>query len=236
VTGSPDPFEHEDAAYVLGALDRADRTAYEAHLQACPRCTAAVAELAGLPGLLARLPGTPVPPAAPAPSAVPAASAVPEPPPETVLPRLLADVRRARLRRRAWGAAAGVAAAAVLVAGTAAVSGRSAPAATDGVPVALTAVDDAPVRAELRLADVAWGTRVSMTCRYDGPVPGGYDPGSYQLVVVSAEDGSTQSVARWQALPGRDAHVTGSTDLTPEEIAEVQLRDGDGTVLLEGSP
>ena len=48
MTGSPDPFEHEDAAYVLGALSRADRTAYEAHLRTCPRCTAAVAELAAL--------------------------------------------------------------------------------------------------------------------------------------------------------------------------------------------
>jgi Putative zinc-finger len=224
VTGNPDPFEHDDAAYVLGALSRADRTAYEAHLQTCARCSAAVTELAGLPGLLARLPGTP------------AAPAVPDPPPDTVLPRLLADVRRSRLRRRAWGAAAGIAAAAVLVAGTAAVSGRSAPETTDGVPVALAVVDDAPVRADLHLADVAWGTRVTMTCRYDGPVPGRYDLGSYQLVVVSAEDGSTQSVARWQALPGRDAHVTGSTDLAPEEIAEVQLRDGDGTVLLKGRP
>jgi hypothetical protein len=54
--------------------------------------------------------------------------------------------------------------------------------------------------------------------------------------VVSAEDRSTQSVARWQALPGRDAHVAGSTDLATDEIAEVQLRDADGTVLLEGSP
>jgi hypothetical protein len=59
---------------------------------------------------------------------------------------------------------------------------------------------------------------------------------TYSLVVVSTEDRSTQSVAQWRALPGRDAQVTGSTDLRPAQIAEVQLRDADGTVLLEGSP
>jgi hypothetical protein len=43
-------------------------------------------------------------------------------------------------------------------------------------------------------------------------------------------------VASWQVLPGRDAHVAGSTDLRPDQITEVQLRSDDGTVLLEGSP
>ena len=55
-------------------------------------------------------------------------------------------------------------------------------------------------------------------------------------MVVSADGQSTQHVAQWQGLPGKDAHVTGSTDLTPEEITEVQLQDANGTVLLEGSP
>jgi hypothetical protein len=30
--------------------------------------------------------------------------------------------------------------------------------------------------------------------------------------------------------------VAGSTDLSPDQIAEVQLQDGDGTVLMAGSP
>ena len=61
MTGTADPFEHEDAAYVLGALSHEDRLAYEEHLRTCARCSAAVAELAVLPGLLARLPGLPAP-------------------------------------------------------------------------------------------------------------------------------------------------------------------------------
>jgi hypothetical protein len=225
-----DPFEHSDAAYVLGALTHADRIAYEEHLRTCRRCSAAVAELAVLPGLLARLPG------------LPASAAGPEPPPDTVLPGLLAGLRRSRSRRRVLGAAVAVAAAAALVAGTAVVvegvrdddrtPGAVQPA---GVPVAL--VGDVPVRAELRLEGVAWGTRLTMTCRYDGPVPAGAgQPHTYQLVVVAADDAIAQSVGQWQVLPGRDALVAGSTDLAVAEIAEVQVRDGDGTVLLEGWP
>jgi anti-sigma factor RsiW len=227
VTGTPDPFEHGDAAYVLGALSHEDRMAYEEHLRTCARCSAAVAELAVLPGLLGRLPALPTP------------AGAPEQPPETVLPGLLARMRRSRARRRARTAAVAVAAAAVLVTGTAVVTAqtRSAPEVA-GVPVILVAPGDAPVNAELRLEDVAWGTRITMTCRYEGPPPSGpyAAPHTYQLVVVAAADRSTQSVAQWQALPGRDAHVAGSTELSSDEIAVVQLRDGDGTVLLEGRP
>lgn len=224
---SPDPFEHEDAAYVLGALSHEDRIAYEEHLATCVRCSAAVAQLAVLPGLLSRLPGLPAP------------AGPPEQPPDTVLPGLLARMRRSRSRRRTGGVAAGIAAAALLVIGTAVLAGQT-PSAPEpaGVPVTLADVADVPVHADLRLEEVAWGTRITMTCRYDGPAPAEpYESAdTYQLVVVAADGAGTQSVARWQALPGRGASVAGSTDLSPDQIAEVQLQDGDGTVLMAGSP
>ncbi|MEG8182351.1 zf-HC2 domain-containing protein [Nocardia terpenica] len=50
-----DDYATWDAPYVLGALDRAQRLEYEAHLQTCPTCRAAVADLAVLPGLLGRV-------------------------------------------------------------------------------------------------------------------------------------------------------------------------------------
>ena len=40
MTAGPDPFEYDDAAYVLGALSHEGRIAYEEHLQGCARCTA----------------------------------------------------------------------------------------------------------------------------------------------------------------------------------------------------
>ncbi|MER6939657.1 zf-HC2 domain-containing protein, partial [Nocardioides sp. NPDC000441] len=44
-----------DASYVLGALSPSDRRAYERHLAGCSVCHDAVAELAGMPGLLGAL-------------------------------------------------------------------------------------------------------------------------------------------------------------------------------------
>src|SRR5262245_49866304 len=47
--------EHDDGAYVLGALSPAERAAYERHLSTCSFCREAVADIAVLPGLLGRL-------------------------------------------------------------------------------------------------------------------------------------------------------------------------------------
>ena len=50
-----DPYAMWDAAYVLGSLSGHERREFEAHLATCPRCRAAVAELSGIPALLAQL-------------------------------------------------------------------------------------------------------------------------------------------------------------------------------------
>ena len=44
-----------DAAYVLGSLTSSERREYEAHLESCKRCRAAVGEISGIPALLAML-------------------------------------------------------------------------------------------------------------------------------------------------------------------------------------
>jgi anti-sigma factor RsiW len=44
-----------DAAYVLGSLTSNERREYEAHLETCKRCRAAVGEISGIPALLAML-------------------------------------------------------------------------------------------------------------------------------------------------------------------------------------
>ncbi|WP_345711797.1 anti-sigma factor family protein, partial [Kineococcus glutinatus] len=53
---SADAFETSAGPYVLGALSSAERIAFEEHLPGCARCRAALEELAGLPGLLSRVP------------------------------------------------------------------------------------------------------------------------------------------------------------------------------------
>ncbi len=53
--GDDHPYRTWDAAYVLGSLSSADRREFEAHLDRCPSCRTAVAELAPLPRLLSLL-------------------------------------------------------------------------------------------------------------------------------------------------------------------------------------
>ena len=84
----PDPFEHDDAAYVLGALSDAERARFEDHLAGCAACTARVGELSGLPALLADVTIDDV--IGPLDAA-----------PDTLLPRLLREAGRRRRRQRA---------------------------------------------------------------------------------------------------------------------------------------
>jgi len=77
---STDEFSTYDAAYVLGALSPPERSAFEAHLRTCTSCAAGVTALAGLPGLLAKVPLEQVIDPAPVPL------------PQTLLPRLLREV------------------------------------------------------------------------------------------------------------------------------------------------
>jgi len=48
-------WRFDGAAYVLGALNRAERHRYERHFKGCPACRDELVRLAGLPGLLRRL-------------------------------------------------------------------------------------------------------------------------------------------------------------------------------------
>jgi anti-sigma factor RsiW len=94
--------------YLLGAIGPAERAEVDAHLAACPSCREELAGLAGLPGLLRRVPPDMAVQVWMGESGGPA----PGPPVDTLIGR----VRRLRLRRRLMAVAAalvfGVAAAA----------------------------------------------------------------------------------------------------------------------------
>ena len=102
--------EHEDGAYVLGALSPEERVAFERHLPDCAECARSVRELAGLPGLLARVPVEIVDP-----------ELEPLPVPETLLPAVVRQARQSQRRRR-WVTSALVAAAAAIAIGAVGVS------------------------------------------------------------------------------------------------------------------
>jgi hypothetical protein len=231
-------FAHDDAAYVLGALPPAERLAFERHLATCADCARSVGQIAGLPGLLARVP-LDVVESAPA----------PEPLPDTLLPALLDEVRRGERRRR-WliglavaAAVATIAAASVAIVGTLGDDGgtpRAEPSATVSTapPEEMTPLGDSGDVASVALTPVAWGTRLDLECRWvggDGDEPGydhGDGSGSYALVVRSTQ-GDVQQVATWRALPGKTMRVTGATALDRDDIAAVEVRTADGRPAFE---
>jgi hypothetical protein len=203
------------AAYVLGALQAAERTAFETHLAECADCRQTVAELAGIPGLLSRV--------------SPDDLAEQPPLPDTLVPRLLRSVRRTTLRRRLI--MGGLAAAAVVLAvlGTVAVV-RTPDAESPGV--AMSAVVSSPVHATAALTRHTWGTEIDLDCTYEGQ-PDAYRP--YLLVVV-AKSGAEQEIATWTVGPSRTATATGSVDLQPGQIDRVEVRTASGKALLRLSP
>jgi len=217
-----DPYREWDAAYVLGALEPAERRELEEHLEGCPECRASVAELAGLPGMLRAL----------TPEDARALAGAPGTAPGTPAPRAadevvsLARAVRARRRRGRWIAAA--AAAACLALG--ALVGVTLPRPSDAVQaevvrVRLEPVGAADVRADLTMRALAWGTRLDWSCEYPGPVSG-YAPTDvpvYELVVVD-DEGGARVVATWRGHDGGTGGLGASSAVPARDIARVEIR------------
>ena len=208
-----DAFVHDDAAYVLGALDEDDRRAFEAHLPTCPDCTRRVAELADLPVLLSMVSAADLEP-------------VDEPVPDTVLPGLLRTVRREqRHRRGVIGVLGGLAAASVLA--LAAVLAWPASHSGRGKAVAMTPTTVTAVQATAELDRVGWGTEIRLVCHYQN----GYPPGTtYSLVVVDTS-GADHAAGSWTLIPGQVTHFTSGTALPREQISEIEIVAGAQPIL-----
>ena len=227
-------FAHYDGAYVLGALAPAERLLFERHLPGCAECSRSVQELAGLTGLLSRV----------SPDVL-ESPPVDEPVPETLLPTLLREVRRAQ-RRRTW-VTAGLAAAAALVVtiGTLGLTGAFEPdhTATSSAPPSSTVsqsgrpmvpLDTETIWGDLAMTSVAWGTRLDLTCGYAADdETWGWSAGSTYALVIRSRDGAVEQVATWQGLPGKTVRITAATATTRDDIASVEVRTADGTPVLK---
>ncbi len=233
-----DAYSEWDAAYVLGSLSPTERREFERHLIACDSCSAAVAELAALPGLLAKVPAD---------EASELLRPVGElPVPATLLPRLIRSVARRRRRTRGFVASAVVAAAAAAAAIVLAIPlvfpGGAPSTSPTGAGVPLTQVVPGRLSANIRLIAEGWGTRVEMSCRYAtaGPSTPPYRVSgareSYAMYVTDAAGRSTQ-IATWTAQPGSTVEPSGTTSLALNEISIVDIRSAaSGQVLLQGKP
>ncbi len=221
-----------DAAYILGSLSSGERHEYETHLATCPRCRAAVAELSGIPALLAQLD----------PEEVEALDdAQPEPPP--LRPEIrdsLVDTVRWRRRRSRWVTSAAVAMAAALLAVGLVIAIRPETVGLQsGTPQAsapsleMTKVAETPINASIAMTGYGWGTRIDMACTYGDWGRRDAPPQSLGMVVVG-RDGSHTEVATWLGLSGATALPSATTPMQMNEIAAVQLVSSDsGEVLLE---
>ena len=224
-----DRYATWDAAYVLGSLSSDERLEYEAHLADCPRCQAAVAELSGIPALLAHLD----------PEEVEALDDIePEGPPPELRDSLLAKVAWRRRRSRivtsvALAAAAAVLAVALVIGVWPRVFGLGSEPQPTGTVLAMDKVAETPINATVTMTDYAWGTRIDMACTYGDWGSRDAPPQSLGMVVVG-RDGSHNEVATWLGLSGATALPSANTPKPMSEIAAVQLvSTDDGKVLLE---
>jgi hypothetical protein len=221
-------------ALVLGALEPAERPAIEAHIAACSRCNAILAELAPLPGLLHRLDPfehgrAPSSQSSSLPSS-PQTSALPssEPPPLPALPgelreRIVQAAHKERARRRRW--AAGIAAAAVFVVLSLAAAAYS------GLwdrPATVVSATDArtAVRADVRLTPDDTGSAVALVLT-------GVTPAEHcRLVAVDAK-GRRDVAAAWIATYEGRATVTGHTSFRLDQITRLIVVTDAGATLVK---
>lgn len=226
-----DRFRDWDAAYVLGALDSEDRREFEMHLATCPACSAAVAEFAGLPGILSKLSAEDA-------VALLAADDV------TVgvddhlrdgvhtpglVQRLAVATSRRRRRIRLGIVGAFVAVAAVLAVGGVVYSAAQ-PTVTPAV--AMAPVQQHVITASMSITPKAWGTRFDWSCNYPKAISPYAAPVSYDLVVVT-KSGIRSVVATWSSTGPHSAGLSASSDIAYGDIGSVEIRlTGSSTTLL----
>jgi predicted anti-sigma-YlaC factor YlaD len=216
--------EHDDGAYVLGALSPIERTAYERHLATCSFCREAVRDISTLPDLLSRL------------DAKEFAKLID---PSLSKPEQHHPIRRLVTRRKKSTAlsvrvlSSAAALILVLLVGAGAVlltHDTSAPAASPtGPAVAMTPVDGgSPVTASLRLTSKAGGTRVSLTCSYSKTAT---KPFTFRLIAYGPDDQKEQ-IGSWQAAPGTEFPMEAVTHFAAGSLSRLELVQYDGTALL----
>jgi hypothetical protein len=233
---------------VLGALEPAQRPAIEAHIAACPRCSAILAELAPLPGLMHRLDPFERDAAAEPRSSQSASqqsasqqsaaqqsaaqqsaaqrSSPPQPLPLVPLElreRLVLAARKERTRRRRW--VAGIAAAAVFVALSLAAAASSGLWSDRQATVASATDARTSVRADVRLMPDATGSALALSLT-------GVTPAEHCKLVAIDAQGRRDVAAAWVATYDGRATVTGHTSFRPDQITRLVVVTDAGSTLV----
>jgi anti-sigma factor RsiW len=193
-------------AYVLGALEPAERRQVREHLADCPACAAEVAELEGLPALLDRV----------RPEDLQAAPVAPSPDLfDRVLAAAAAEDRRVRHR---WLLIA--AAVLVLLAGGV---GTAVWAGWGSDPVHTAA--SGPVHMSVRALGDTAGTTLDVRVA-------GLPPRENCRLLVVDDGGRRHAAGEWLATYEGEASFRGWTDVARSDLAAVVLLGTDGGVLV----
>jgi Putative zinc-finger len=225
-------------AYLLGALDPADRSEFEDHITDCPVCKAELLRLAPLPGLLQRM----------SPEEFEAIEAEDETP--DWLPDLPVEVALAeplpeefaepagRPRRPGWlrrrGLALAAAAAVILLAlgGFAMFETADSDSPVVASPVTWSAVDSATgVKGRVELIRRGWGTEVRLSM---DDVPAGR---KLCHMLVYSRDGNKEIAGQWSAGTYRSIRsAPGSTSIQLADIERIEITAGNGVLVGIQSP
>lgn len=207
---SSDPHRISLGAYVLGALDPAERADLDSHLETCHECREELARLASLPGLLSRLTETQVltDELQPSPALL-----------DRVLAAVVQERRTARRRSLLTVATGALAAAAAAIAFFAWPSSSTA-------AVHVSASNPAThVRAHAALASNHWGTAITLSLS-------GVKPEERCELLAIARDGHREVAGTWQASYRGYAAVTGATAIPEKSIVALDVVTVDGQQLL----
>jgi hypothetical protein len=243
MTSTSDDYRDWDAAYVLGALSVEDRHAFERHLHGCTACADAVAEIAGLPGILS---GLSVADAV----AIDTAGADDDSPRtgtdehlraalhQPGLVQRLAGVAARRARRTRIRLAVGATAAAAVLAfgagmlgatlvGSPATEAGPAATATPG-PGATQVVAMEPLEADaltaaLTITATDWGTRFDWSCVYLNELWKDNGPQDYDMVMTDRSGVSTV-LATWTATSRSTENLAASTEIDRDQIRTIEIR------------
>jgi anti-sigma factor RsiW len=195
-------------AFLLDALEPAERAAVERHVERCPACRRELERMAALPALLAIVP----------PVEAHGLSTAQEPS-TRLLDRMLAAAGEPRARGH--GLTAVLSVALLVVLGGSALLGR------DALRSTITARDPATnMWMAAQIATSPWGAGVELRLS-------GVAAGERCRLVVRGADGRTEVVSRWQAGYAGSATVEATTSIAA--VSELSVVTDDGRVLLRAA-